>query len=70
MGDKWLFVQTYEEPSEKSSLYDIFDASGKFINRTELEGYQIRFKGDRVYCLRQKESGYRELVVYRMIWPE
>lgn len=70
LGDKWLFVQTYEEPSETSSLYDIFDANGKFLNRTELEGYQVKFKRDHVYCLRQKESGYKELVVYRMIWPE
>ena len=70
LGDKWLFVQTYEEPSETSSLYDIFDANGKFLNRTELEGYQVKFKGDCVYCLKQKDSGYKELVVYRMIWPE
>jgi hypothetical protein len=28
----------------------------------------VKFKGDRVYCLKRKESGYKELVVYRMIW--
>jgi len=70
LGDRWLFVQTYEEPNDGSSLYDIFDANGIFIGRTEFEGYQIKFKGDRVYCLKQKESGYKELAVCRMIWPE
>jgi len=49
-------------------MYDIFDTNGEFIGRTELEGYQVKFKGDRVYCLKQKESGYKELIVYQMIW--
>ena len=68
LGDKWLFIQTYEKPNEGSSLYDIFDANGEFMGRTELEGYQVKFKGDRVYCLKEKDSGYKELVVYQMIW--
>jgi len=68
LGDKWLFVQTYDEANEGSSMYDIFDTNGEFIGRTELEGYQVKFKGDRVYCLKQKESGYKELIVYQMIW--
>ena len=51
-------------------MYDIFDANGELIGRTELEGYQVKFKGDCVYCIRQKESGYKELVVYQMIWDE
>lgn len=68
MGDKWLFIQTYDEPSEGSSVYDIFDTKGEFTGRTELEGYQVKFKGDSVYCLKEKDSGYKELVVYQMIW--
>jgi hypothetical protein len=68
LGDKWLLVQTYEEPIEGSSLYDIFDANGKFMGQTEMEAYQVKFKGDRAYCLKQKQSGYKELVVYQMIW--
>jgi hypothetical protein len=68
LGDKWLFVQTYEKPDEESSMYDIFDTSGKFTGRTEFDGYQVKFKGDRAYCLKLKESGYKELVVYRMVW--
>ncbi len=67
LGDERLFVQTYEKSNEGCYLYDIFSAEGEFSGRIELEGNQIKFKGDRVYCLRQKESGYKELVVYRMI---
>jgi hypothetical protein len=68
LSDKWLFIQTYEETNDGSSLYDIFNTEGKFVGRMGLEGYQAKFKGDRVYCLKQKESGYKELVVYRVIW--
>jgi len=68
LDDKWLFIQTYEEDNEARSVYDIFNANGEFIGRTELEGYRLKFKGDRGYCLKQKESGYKELVVYQMIW--
>ncbi|MFC2157663.1 6-bladed beta-propeller [Acidobacteriota bacterium] len=70
LDDKWLLVQTYEELNDGISLYDIFDSKGEFIGRTELEGYQVKFRGDRVYCLKQKESGYRELNVYQMIWDK
>lgn len=70
LGDKWLFIQTYKEANEGSSMYDIFNTDGKFVDRTELEGYQVKFKGDRVYCLKQKESGYKELVVFRLLWPQ
>lgn len=30
--------------------------------------YDVRAKNNRLYCLRGKESGYQELVVYRMNW--
>ncbi len=70
MGDKWLFVQTYEESNEGSPLYDIFNEKGEFIGRTEFEGYQVKFKENRVYCLKQKENGYKELIVYQMTWDK
>jgi len=66
LGDKRLFVQTYDKYNEGSSVYDIFDTNGEFLGQTELGGYQVKFKGDRVYCLEQKESGYKELAVYRV----
>jgi hypothetical protein len=68
LGDQWLFVHTYERSNEGCSIFDIFDADGEFAGRTELEGDQVKFKGDRVYSLREKDSGYKELVIYRMIW--
>lgn len=37
LGDKWLFIQTYDEPNEGSSMYDIFDTNREFVGRTELE---------------------------------
>jgi hypothetical protein len=68
LGDERLLVQTHERTNEGNSVYDIFDTEGEFIGRTELEGYQVKFRGDSVYCLKQKESGYKELVVYRFMW--
>lgn len=68
LGDEWLFIQTYEETNEGSSVYDIFDTNGEFTGRAELGGYRVKFKGDRVYCLKQKESGYKELVVHQILW--
>jgi len=68
VDDKWLFIQTYEKSTAGNFIYDVFDAKGEYVGRTELEGYQVKFRGDCVYCLRQKDSGYKELVVYRVIW--
>jgi hypothetical protein len=68
LGDDWLFIRTYDAPNEGGSVHDIFDSGGDYIGSTELDGSQVKFKGDRAYCLKQKESGYRELVVYRMMW--
>lgn len=70
LDDKWLFVQTYEMTDEESSLYDIFNTNGEFIGRTELEGYKVKFRGDHLYCLKQKETGYKELLIYKMIGGE
>lgn len=70
-----LFVMTYEKginPGE--SMYDIFTPEGVFIARIRLRNtgprrpLPARMKGDRLYCLLEKESGYRELVVYNMRW--
>ena len=67
-GDEMLFVRTYEKSNAESSLYDIFNPEGEFMGRTEFEGYQVKLKGENVYCLKQKDSGYIELVVYKKIW--
>jgi hypothetical protein len=70
-----LYVMTYEpglNPGEY--VYDIFNADGVYIARTSLANRDDRFprkamvKRDRIYCIRVKENGYKELVVSRMIW--
>ena len=66
VDDQWLLVQTYEESETGGSLYDIFDSSGAYKGRTELAGSRVKFKGGKAYSLRQKESGYKELLVYRL----
>jgi hypothetical protein len=66
--EEWLFVQTYEMRSEGCYVYDMFNSGGIFIGRTELEGSLVKCKRDSLYCLREKDSGYKELVVYKMKW--
>jgi hypothetical protein len=73
-----LFVLTYEagiNPGE--FMYDIFNPEGIFIGRMSLanmenlcrpESFPLRIKKKYLYGLQEKESGYKELVVYRMIW--
>jgi len=72
-----LFVLTHEEginPGEY--MYDIFNSEGVFVGRTSLWNYRelhapaftIKAKKNHLYCLREKKSGYRELVVYGMNW--
>ena len=74
-----LFVMTYEK-SEISGEYihDVFNPDGLFVARISLGNpgffptlYNNKFataRNKRLYCLREKDSGYKELVVYRMIW--
>jgi hypothetical protein len=71
-----LFVMTPERGEvEEEYIFDIFNADGIFIARKALsvlyEGGGIvyaRAKNNRLYGLREKESGYKELVVYKMEW--
>ena len=73
-----LYVQTYEMgevPNEY--IYDIFNRDGIFISRkslpirpaVDIEGDAVAKKG-RLYCVIEKETGYKALVVYRMIWKK
>lgn len=73
-----IFVMTYESglnPGEY--IWDIFNPDGVFIGRKALNivwaglylGSRYTFvKYGRLYCHEEKESGFRELVVYKMIW--
>jgi len=70
-----LFVMTYEEgeyPGEY--IYDIFNKDGIFAGRKSLgifwqEGpLYAKAKENRFYCIKAKDSGYKELIVYKANW--
>jgi len=73
-----IYVMTYEvgkEPGEY--IYDIFNREGVFIGRKSLNIFWARLyygpkytmaKKGYLYCYKEKESGYRELNVYKMKW--
>jgi hypothetical protein len=78
-----LYVMTYEQGQDSNAfIYDIFNPDGLFKGRIELNNYgsspfsyagipvplNVVAKNNRLYCLRGKESGYKELVVYKMRW--
>jgi hypothetical protein len=77
-----LFVVTSEKGETGQYISDIFNPAGVFICRASLgyfdlvrliwEGQEfgIVAKKNRLYCLREKTSGYKELIVSRMIWTE
>jgi len=73
-----LFVLTYEaglNPGE--FMYDVFNPEGIFIGRMSLanmknlcrpDSFTVKVKKNCLYGLQEKENGYKELAVYRMIW--
>jgi len=74
-----IFVMTYEkDESSGEYMYDIFNREGILIGRKALnislrgEGWgtfnYVAAKKSRLYHLRTKENGYKELVVYRIKW--
>jgi hypothetical protein len=70
-----LLVATFE-PGDKPGefLYDIFDEDGVFVARKSLNAIiwegslWARLKADKFYCLQEKESGFKEIAVYRLKW--
>lgn len=72
----WLFVMTYERnKNPREFVYDIFNPEGIFVGKISLDNYERMYnplpakaKSNRFYCLREKESGYKELVVNKMRW--
>lgn len=78
-----LFVMTYEKSqAPKSFVFDIFNVDGIFIGRFDLEAVLndpfflpqspfdswITMKKGRLYALREKDSGYKQLVIYNTNW--
>jgi len=70
---------TYEKGKNLNEYeYDIFNANNVFVGRISLGNIQeiplgeleldVKARNNRLYCLREKESGYKELVVYKMKW--
>ena len=78
-----LFVMTYEAGEKPGEyIFDIFTPEGIFFARASLNAYLsadpfapgspmdswIISKKNRLYAIREKPSGYKELVAYRMMW--
>ncbi len=78
-----LYVRTYEKGvNENEYIHDIFNPEGFFIARKSMPSFSswmypghrvsggsiAKAKNGRFYCIREKASGYKELVVYKMIW--
>jgi len=75
-----LFVMTFEKGTNKGEyIYDVFDPEGRFMSRVGLGNYGdwdvivrsqlvVIAKQNRLHCIQQKESGYKELAVYKMKW--
>ena len=73
-----LFVRTHEKGENPGEyIHDIFSQEGFYMWRKSLNIYWIgrelweeytEIKNNRLYCLQEKESGYKELVVYKMRW--
>ena len=73
--DGTLLVQTFEPgQSQGEFMFDIFNEEGVFIGRKSLNVYVWEnhlwacMKSQKLYCLREKDSGYKELIVYNMNW--
>ncbi len=74
-----LYVMTYERGLKKGEyIHDVFNSDGIYISKVSIKSYgQFDWGLDplyavatnnRLYCLQEKESGYKELVVYKMNW--
>lgn len=75
-----LFVMTFQEgPNKGEFICDIFDPEGHFTGNVGLGNFAewdnigrsqiaVIAKQSRIYCIQQKDSGFKELVVYRMNW--
>ncbi|MFX0212313.1 MAG: hypothetical protein ACFFDT_40445, partial [Candidatus Hodarchaeota archaeon] len=77
--DGRLFIMTFEKgENPKECIFDIFNSDGVLVARKSLDVYvrngtliqplYAQSKNNRLYCLREKESGFKELVVYIMKW--
>ena len=70
-----LFVMTYEKGENPGEyMFDIFNPDGVCVGRKGLDifhdesGLYATMKNGRLFCLNEKESGYKVLNVYDVLW--
>ncbi|MGD2073203.1 MAG: 6-bladed beta-propeller [Candidatus Thorarchaeota archaeon] len=70
-----LYVMTYEKDADTDeSIFDIFSPEGFFLGQIPIKvivsNSQVLAKitGKSLYCVKERRSGYKELVVYKMTW--
>jgi hypothetical protein len=71
-----LYVRTYEDGENPAEhIYDIFNSEGVLLLRKSLNIFTMGeislsavVKRNKLYCLQEKQNGFREFVVYKMIW--
>jgi hypothetical protein len=71
-----LLVMTYEPGGATGEfLFDVFDQDGVFISRLNLsmvapsnDKISARIRGNCLYVIQEKPTGFKRLTVYRMIW--
>ena len=66
---------TYEQGSKPGEyIYDVFNNEGIFICRKGLkahfysDGLFAKKKTDHLYLVQEKETGYKRMIVYKVIW--
>jgi len=74
-NDGRLFVMTYEKGGKSNKyFYDIFNSNGIFICRKSLNIFfdrshiYAKVKNQHLYCIQEKESGFKQLIVYKIKW--
>ncbi len=74
-----LYVMTYERGiNPEEYMFDIFNPEGVFIGRKSLRGFSIlemlplnlKIRNDHFYYIEDKESGFRQVEVYKMKWEQ
>ncbi|MCP2518889.1 6-bladed beta-propeller [Candidatus Aminicenantes bacterium AC-335-K20] len=74
-NDGRLFVMTYDMGGKSNKyFYDIFNSKGIFICRKSLNIFfdrsyiYAKVKNQHLYCIQEKESGFKQLIVYKIKW--
>ena len=71
-----LFVLSAEKEGD-TRIFDIFNEEGTFIGRKALNisfnrfnryGNQVIIRNERLVCVQEKESSFKELLIYKMTW--